>query len=168
MAGSLPEKSVLPRCPKCGSRIGPETWPDAAMRGADRPGWRCTNIACRLPVLEFDSRTMTEEAEEAIRDAVLGTEETDKPALETESCVRVVDLWPQVKRALNALGHPEAMVTDESRVSDFADFGGGGGVTPRGLARAAKSRLGVRVRAQDRVVDVAQRLAAKDGTGALN
>jgi hypothetical protein len=57
---------------------------------------------------------------------------------------------------LEALGHPGAFVTDESVLSDFPlrDADEGPSLTERRID------LGVRVRPDDRLVDIAQRLRA--------
>jgi hypothetical protein len=54
-----------------------------------------------------------------------------------------------VQRVLDALGHPEAFVTDESTVSDF--------VSNR-QCRRVSATLGISVTVHDRIVDLALRL----------
>ena len=83
-------------------------------------------------------------------------------------------LRPYVEKALAALGHPEAFVTDESLVSDFLDHVFVGEPTwretPRGrrcsvkmvidpasLAEAVE-KLGIPIVPYERVIDVALRL----------
>jgi hypothetical protein len=58
-----------------------------------------------------------------------------------------------VQRVLDALGFPEALVTDESLVGDFT-------VTATSAKRASE-RLGVEVSESDYVVDVAERLGPR-------
>jgi hypothetical protein len=69
---------------------------------------------------------------------------------------RVVQYRTEIDRILQALGHPEGLVTDESMVSDFPlrDDDDGPSLTEQQID------LGVRVRRDDRLVDIAQRLRA--------
>jgi hypothetical protein len=60
-------------------------------------------------------------------------------------------LRPWVQKVLEAVGHPEAFVTDESMIGDFFFS------EPKKIEEVAK-KLGVRATARDRVVDVASRL----------
>lgn len=66
----------------------------------------------------------------------------------------VAALPDEIQRVLDALGHPEALVTDESRIGDFFDFGDPEPPDTRPIAAA----LGVPVDARDFIVDVALRL----------
>lgn len=60
-------------------------------------------------------------------------------------------LRPWVQKVLEAIGHPEAFVTDESMVGDFFFS------EPRKIEEVGR-KLGVRVTARDYVIDVASRL----------
>lgn len=63
--------------------------------------------------------------------------------------------WGQVARVLDVLGHPEALVTDESKLRDFSPYGED---TEAWFAELEK-RLAVEdLDIDDRVVDVAKRL----------
>jgi hypothetical protein len=67
--------------------------------------------------------------------------------------VRVRQYRAEIARILDALGHPEALVTDESRLSDFP-IREDDEVSLIDLA----SDLGIRVRPQDRLIDIARRM----------
>lgn len=66
---------------------------------------------------------------------------------------RINDLRKWVGQVLEALGHPEAFVTDLSTLGDFWERG-----EREAQARKLSSRLGFRVEPSDRVVDVAGKL----------
>jgi hypothetical protein len=70
--------------------------------------------------------------------------------VELASQERIAMLTTQVERVLEAIGHPEALVTDESSVSDFY-------LEPNEL-EDVKTKLGVEVNRDDLIVDVATRL----------
>ena len=73
--------------------------------------------------------------------------------IELASTVLTDTLEPYVELVLNALNHPEALVTDQSTISDF-------GLDPDELSTAS-TRLEVTVSDTDYVYDVAQRLRDK-------
>jgi len=66
---------------------------------------------------------------------------------------RVAELEPEIDRVLEALGHPEALVTDLSMFSDF-------GFTDA-EADEVSATLGIAVSRRDYLVDAAQRLKDK-------
>ncbi|HKU69184.1 MAG TPA: hypothetical protein VJP85_15535 [Candidatus Baltobacteraceae bacterium] len=78
------------------------------------------------------------------------TQEPETVELEFAPSLEVEDLAPQVERVLEALGHPEAWVSDESTVDDF-------GFDDAELAAAARE-LGVAVQHDDYILDIARRL----------
>lgn len=63
-------------------------------------------------------------------------------------------LWPEVERILEAVDHPEALVTDESRIGDFPVDGED--------AEEIAEELGVPVSPGDYIIVVAQRLKDKE------
>ncbi|MDP3771336.1 MAG: hypothetical protein Q8R16_03480 [bacterium] len=72
--------------------------------------------------------------------------------------IDALDEW--VGRALEILGHPEALVTDMSSVWDFLDFGLNA-KTRRTALQALSEKFGFSVKADDRLVEVAVRLRDK-------
>jgi hypothetical protein len=78
----------------------------------------------------------------------------DHDRFESAPTDRVAQYRPEINRILQALGHPDAWVTDESRVSDFPmrDDDDGPSLTELWID------LGLRVRQDDRLVDLAQRM----------
>ena len=66
-----------------------------------------------------------------------------------------LDAW--VDRALEILGHPEALVTDMSTVWDFLGFGLNA-KTRRAAVRKLTEKFGFPVKAEDSIVSVAVRL----------
>lgn len=66
---------------------------------------------------------------------------------------RINDLRKWVGQVLEALGHPEAFVTDLSTCGDFWERGG-----REFEAKRLSAKLGFRVEPADRVVDVAGKL----------
>ena len=78
----------------------------------------------------------------------------DQERYEWAPTERVRQYAAEIDRIVKALGHPEALVTDESRVSDFPIGRDAGDVSLIELRR----RLGVRIHADDRLVDVVQRM----------
>ena len=78
--------------------------------------------------------------------------------------VKVEGLWEETRMVLEALGHPEAFVTDLSAVSDFAcSFGSNSllAMARAALAKRASRRLGVEVKGDDLIVDIARRVREK-------
>jgi hypothetical protein len=78
----------------------------------------------------------------------------DEPHVEQASVHRVRESRDEIARILAALGSPEAFVTDESRLRDFplrAD-------DEAPSLTELRIDLGVRVRRDDRLVDIARRL----------
>jgi hypothetical protein len=70
---------------------------------------------------------------------------------------RVRELGDRILPVLAALGHPEALITDESTVSDFVDVFS----TERqrsAILKGVSKRLGVEVKGDDLVVDVVRRV----------
>ena len=65
-------------------------------------------------------------------------------------------LEPYVDRVLVALGHPEALVTDESYVSDFLCFFDK--IEAEEELKEARRKLGISFDIKDSVVDVASKL----------
>lgn len=102
--------------------------------------------------------------------------EQSKKSMKVEAASQdwVRALEPEVAKVLDALGHPEAFVTDESTVADFAERIFVGPVkwidTPFGKRRsittvidpasftAAAATLGIAIEPDERIVDVALRL----------
>ena len=77
---------------------------------------------------------------------------------------QVRELGREIGMVLKALGHPEALVTDLSAVSDFAcSFGSNSllAMARAALAKRASRRLGVEVKVDDLIVDVARRVREK-------
>ncbi|MDO8622310.1 MAG: hypothetical protein Q7R80_03710 [bacterium] len=72
--------------------------------------------------------------------------------------IDALDEW--VDRALEVLGHPEALVTDMSSVWDFLDFGLNT-KTRRTALRKLSEKFGFPVKAEDSLVQVAVRLRDK-------
>ena len=105
----------LPKCPACRGDVRQETVQEALERGAGDPGWRCEDLSC-IPVLEYDGQ-----ATEQARERLLGPIRASASGGEVRSAAtdHVAALKPQVAMVLDALGHPEAWVTDESKVGDF-------------------------------------------------
>ncbi len=68
---------------------------------------------------------------------------------------RVERLEPEVQRILDVLGHPEALVTDESFIADFSDFGQGHGEIE---LRRISAALGVHVEDNSVIADIAAQL----------
>lgn len=68
---------------------------------------------------------------------------------------RVVRLNESVQRVLMALGHPDAYVTDESRLSDFFD---GFLLTPSELVKISKTLNVMCIDSDELIVDIAERL----------
>ena len=81
-------------------------------------------------------------------------EEVDLTHIEFASQDAILALWPQVDRVLQAIGHPEAWVSDESQVGDF-------GLDDAFLDEVAVE-LGVPVDQEDHLYAVAYRLKARD------
>jgi len=78
-----------------------------------------------------------------------------KGKIEIASQTRILELIPWVDKVLVGLGHPEALVTDESMVRDFMDVWS---------KRPKKINIcGLLVPAATLIVDVAQMLKDKDG-----
>lgn len=69
---------------------------------------------------------------------------------------KVIELEAWVDKVLDALGHPEALVTDRSSISDFSCE-----ETPVALANRLQLELGIPVESRDYIVDVAKRLKEK-------
>jgi len=74
---------------------------------------------------------------------------------------RVQDLEKYIAILLKALGHPEALVTDESYVSDFMDIFSSAKQKEKKILTLRK-KLGIYFNYQDFVVDVAEELKKKD------
>ena len=74
--------------------------------------------------------------------------------LKAPETARVEALAPQVQRVLDALGHPEAVVTDASAVGSLLLTA----VDPEGVLAEASEKLGVEVSEEDHVWQVAERL----------
>lgn len=72
------------------------------------------------------------------------------------------DLGDEVDRVLEALGHPEAFVTDESSVHDFLMWGEEPHVHERNQTRLDRmsAALGVPIETHDLLIAVAQRMRA--------
>jgi len=68
---------------------------------------------------------------------------------------RVTILLPWVKKVLEAVGHPEAFVTNRSMLSDFWSMDK---AERAALAAETGKKLGIRVEPGDYVVDVASKL----------
>ena len=69
------------------------------------------------------------------------------------------ELRPYVNKVLKALGHKDALVTDESYVSDFLPFLGSQGRKEAFVKFSRKmKKMGIDVDYIDSVIDVAQRL----------
>lgn len=66
---------------------------------------------------------------------------------------RIERLEPEVQRVLEALGHPEAWVTDESQVGDFYTREDG----PE-LLTPVSAALGLSLQFEDYIADVAEKL----------
>jgi hypothetical protein len=81
-------------------------------------------------------------------------EEVDLTHIEFASQDAVLALWPHVDRVLQALGHPEAWMSDESQVADFA-------LTEEALAQA-RMALGISVDPEDHLYALAYRLKARE------
>jgi|RhiMetdeSRZDD1v2_1073273.scaffolds.fasta_scaffold3681592_2 hypothetical protein len=62
---------------------------------------------------------------------------------------------PEIDDVLAALGHPEALVTDKSRLSDFEDARDAMDLV------ALRMRVGVPLERDDLLVDIAARMRAK-------
>jgi len=60
-------------------------------------------------------------------------------------------LWPYVHKVLEILGHPESLVTDESKIFDFT-------FSEPEKAKEISKKLGFEVKQSDYVVDVAEKL----------
>jgi len=73
---------------------------------------------------------------------------------------RVKELLPYIYEILDALGHPEALITDRSSVNHFFSLVGEGIEVDTEMARL-KDILDVPVAFEDYLVDVAERMAAK-------
>ena len=83
---------------------------------------------------------------------------------------RISELWPYVQRVLEALGHPEAWVSDESTVGDFLEWVGTGEFDEDGIELAElagegevledlHARLGLEeIEANDYIWEIARRL----------
>lgn len=69
----------------------------------------------------------------------------------------VSGLRPYVNRVLAVMGHPEALVTDESMVSDFLDFSDLKEKRMRSVLRFSK-KLGIDILMEDLIWEAAQRL----------
>jgi hypothetical protein len=80
----------------------------------------------------------------------------DQDRFEPAPADRVAQYRAEIDRILDALGHSEALVTDESMVSDFPIRHEDDGPSLTEL----RIDLGVRVRRHDRLVDIAQRMRA--------
>jgi hypothetical protein len=80
----------------------------------------------------------------------------DEQRFERAPANRVRQYRSEIDRILAALGHPEAFVTDESRLRDFPLREDDDGPSLTEL----RIDLGVRVRRDDRLVDIAQRMRA--------
>jgi hypothetical protein len=80
----------------------------------------------------------------------------DEQRFERTPANRVRQYRSEIDRILAALGHPEAFVTDESRLRDFPLREDDDGPSLTEL----RIDLGVRVRRDDRLVDIAQRMRA--------
>jgi hypothetical protein len=78
----------------------------------------------------------------------------DQDRVESAPTDRVAQYRSEIDQILAALGHPEAFVTDESSLSDFPlrDDDDGPSLTELAV------ELGVRVRRQERLVEIAQRM----------
>lgn len=154
------------RCPACGAETRPEVVEEAKLRGAAAPGCCCASAECGIPVQEADGAT-TAVTEQVLLDAIRGRAAAGK--LEMAPSPLVESLAPYVARVLQGLGHPEAWVTDLSRVSDFACFLGVGDGAPSfessdDLARRLSLDLGgVPVEGSDLITDVARRLLKLGG-----
>lgn len=68
---------------------------------------------------------------------------------------KVSDLEYWVNRILEVVGHPEALVTDESSLWDFFPFNE---EADENKVRAIQNKLGVNVSLSDYLVDIAQRM----------
>jgi hypothetical protein len=75
--------------------------------------------------------------------------------IEYASRDRILALRPWVQKVLEAVGHPEAFVTNQSILSDFWPMDKAERAV---LAAEIGKKLGIRVRQSDYVVDVASRL----------
>jgi hypothetical protein len=73
---------------------------------------------------------------------------------------RTARLEPFVQRVLDALGHPEALVTDESMISDFVPHHDSSGADPENMRwlTTVGRQLGMMVSYQDLIVDIAEQL----------
>lgn len=69
---------------------------------------------------------------------------------------RINDLRKWVDKVLDAIGHPEALVTDLSTCGDFWDRDG-----REAEAQTLSKKLGFRVSPSDRLIDVAGKLRLK-------
>ncbi len=63
----------------------------------------------------------------------------------------------EVERILDAVGHAEAYVTDESRIEDLTDFGRGDGLSATEAARLSAA-LGIEVQSGSLIADLAESL----------
>ena len=72
---------------------------------------------------------------------------------------KVNELRPYIDKILKALGHSEALVTDESYITDFMPFLGsmGGKEVFEKFSKKMK-KMGIEVKLEDSVIEVAERL----------
>ncbi len=75
---------------------------------------------------------------------------------------KVDDLQLYVDQVLKALGHPDALATDESYISDFLPFIGSMG-RKEAFEKFSKKmkKLGIEVKFEDSIIEVAERLRNK-------
>jgi hypothetical protein len=99
----------------------------------------------------------SEEALEKIKEAV----KTGK--FEHAPQDRVDALEPYIEKVLEALGHPEAFVTDESHISDFKDHFAPKEEQETWLPNLSE-KLGLSIGLRDPIVDVALQLKRKGET----
>ena len=101
----------------------------------------------------------------------LGYNEKTVKAIITDYPIKKIELAPQdkvddlqlyVDQVLKALGHSEALVTDESYISDFLPFIGSMG-RKEAFEKFSKKmkKLGIEVKFEDSVIEVAERLKNK-------
>jgi hypothetical protein len=81
-------------------------------------------------------------------------EEVDLTHIEFAAQDAILALWPQVDRVLQALGHPEAWVGDETTVDDFGPS--------EAFLRNLSLALGFQVERGDHLYALAFRLKARD------
>lgn len=78
----------------------------------------------------------------------------DRVVIDLAPTDRVDQLAPEIEKVLEALGHPEALVTDQSAIGDF-------GVMEQHEIDWIAGFLGVEVQRRDYLVTIAQRLRDK-------